>query len=481
MEKAITELRDFNKDFELITQQTTRMLEGILNDQKEEFHLHRKSARYLNTLQRYHRVRFASKALYSTLQVRWMCPSHPSHVFDLRIIDNAARIGKGKGPLNQNITCELAITHDDASLAAYGPLRLEIEQACEEEDDDMGFEEDGHHGGNMQQLTTILETSADTFTLTRPAKSVRIDRYAKAGMKGTTGVPDLTQPFAGLQLDEPASTVAVAASPARDLGQLEDFCKTFHEVTMDSLGRSLLGILKDPHAQWFYLSPPQTPLGTSQSLSDMIAWIAKEPLLRSLPRPRLVELAGDLAEGIMQFYSTPWLTQASLGQNVRIFHPSDPSLDSIRLNGPYFMARLETRAKGKMKATSALDESVSEGGSRADSAGARNKLLFNFGILLLEIGFGQPWHELKQAVSKTTTTGQPLTDYRTAEKLAQLLVNRMGLTYPKIIKKCLGCDFGLGETDLDNEDLQRRFLEDVVLGLQQLGEHMREMNLYPLG
>jgi hypothetical protein len=70
---------------------------------------------------------------------------------------------------------------------------------------------------------------------------------------------------------------------------------------------------------------------------------------------------------------------------------------------------------------------------------------------------------------------------RAAEKLAQLLVNQMGLAYPKIIKKCLGCDFGLGETDLDNEDLQRRFLEDVVSGLQQLREHMREMNFAPLG
>ena len=52
----------------------------------------------------------------------------------------------------------------------------------------------------------------------------------------------------------------------------------------------------------------------------------------------------------------------------------------------------------------------------------------------------------------------------------------MGLTYSKIIKNCLGCDFGLGETDLDNEDLQRRFLEDVVLGLQQLKEVMGEAN-----
>jgi hypothetical protein len=57
----------------------------------------------------------------------------------------------------------------------------------------------------------------------------------------------------------------------------------------------------------------------------------------------------------------------------------------------------------------------------------------------------------------------------------------MGLAYPKIIKKCLGCDFGLGETDMDNEDLQRKFLEDVVAELQRLREHIKEMGLYLLG
>ena len=69
--------------------------------------------------------------------------------------------------------------------------------------------------------------------------------------------------------------------------------------------------------------------------------------------------------------------------------------------------------------------------------------------------------------------GEKMSDYRIAEKLAQLLVNQMGLTYPKILKKRQGCDFGLGETDLDNEALQRQFLEDVVSRLYQLSEKIK--------
>ena len=116
----------------------------------------------------------------------------------------------------------------------------------------------------------------------------------------------------------------------------------------------------------------------------------------------------------------------------------------------------------------------------ANFSEARNELLFNFGILLLENGYGQPWPQLKKSIADVPlATGGNMSDYRIAEKLAQLLVNQMGMTYPKSVKKCLGCDFGLGETDLDHEALQRQFLDDVVSRLHQLGEKMKE-NLAPL-
>ena len=90
------------------------------------------------------------------------------------------------------------------------------------------------------------------------------------------------------------------------------------------------------------------------------------------------------------------------------------------------MARLESAwAKGAMHPTSTGPLLVDEAAPRyrdaraADFTEARNKLLFNFGILLLEIGYGRPWHELRQSVAKTpTAAGEKLSDYRAAEKLA---------------------------------------------------------------
>ena len=497
IEKAIEELRNFNRDFGLISEQITKALQEILNDHRDDSARTRKSARSLNTLQRYHRVRYASKALYSTLQVRWMCSSHRGHLFDVRVLNCDPGKGKGKASDTQYVTCELAITHDGPSYAPKGPLRLEIEQACESDDEDTSAEQVVKDNTNMAQLNTVLETNVDRFKPVTPT-TTKVRRFLKVFRKDRENqqpgpsasapqLPKLTQSLAEFHIDNPKS-ITVTASSTSDLSVIDDFCKKLHEATTDCMGRSLLGCWKGPYAQWFCVPPaPQTALGTSQSLSDIIGWIAEEPILRSLPRPLLVELAGNVAEGIMQFYSTPWLVPTNLGQNVRYFNLVESSTTAVQLKGPYFMARLQcTRAKGKMRQTSSDLLLADEAAPRyldatvADFTGVRNKLLFNFGILLLEIGYGRPWHELKRSVAKTPT-GERLSDYQAAEKLAQLLVNHMGLTYPKITKKCLGCDFGLGETDLDNEDLQRRFLEDVVSGLWQLREHMREMNLVSLG
>ncbi|RYP03128.1 hypothetical protein DL765_010584 [Monosporascus sp. GIB2] len=501
--KAITELRDLNTDYDLITKQIVKSLQDIENEGVDNTVIPRRSARNLNLLNKYHRVRYASKKLHSTLQVRWVCSSHRRHTFDIRLLNCASDPTKGKGPAHvlPYITCELSVTHDGSSYASKGPLRLEVEQACESDDEAERVSlQASNQDTNLHKLTTVLENNAGRFKVAAPAKEKsKIRSLFKGFRKGSQQkLAQLSNPthsampvqsFATIQLGGAAhlttATTALTAT-ALDLSLVTDFCRKSQEAISECRGRSLLGSRQVPHARWFCV--PSTPQSTSQSLADMIHWIAEEPVLRSLPRPLLVELAGDVAEGLMNFYSTPWLTQANLGHNVRYINLAPAAMttsavdsfsaaSSQQLEGPYFMMRVNDNSSagqtvGKMSTTN-VGETVRE----SEFIGARNKLLFNYGILLLEIGFGRPWHQLKQTVARTAEGG--LSDYRAAEKLAQLLVRQMGLAYPKIIKKCLGCDFGLGETDLDNEDLQRRFVDDVVLGLQRLRENMRQMNLDP--
>ncbi|KAI1768110.1 hypothetical protein GGR53DRAFT_524831 [Hypoxylon sp. FL1150] len=491
--KAIDELRGLNTDFGLITEQIVNSLREILNEHADDGIIPRKSIRSLNVLNRYHRVRYASKALHSTLQVRWMCSSHRCHIFDVRVLNCGSDQAKGKGRASvpPYITCELAITHD-GSRASKCPLRLEIEQACESDDENLDTAQAPEQKSHLHQLSTVLESNTGQFKLDVPVtKTSRLRRFFGGGRKdgqrqpvagAASQLPTLMQPLAALDIKSSSGAVVtntvVTNVSSLDLSQVDDFCRRSEKVARDCGGRALLGSWHDPHAKWFCV--PSTQQTTSQSLSEMIHWIAEEPVLRSLPRQLLVELAADIAEGMMEFYSTPWLAHADLGHNVRYFNPAveSPAMAS-QLEGPYFVARVDSaETKSRPSPTGPIEA------MEAEFAEARNKLLFNFGILLLEIGFGRPWYQLKQDVLKPsagTGDSNELSDYRVAEKLAQLLVRQMGLGYPKIIRKCLGCDFGLGETDLDNEDLQRRFVDDVVLGLQRLKEHMSEMNLTLLG
>jgi len=542
--KAIEELRNLNRDFVLITEQITRTLEEAIGQHRNPSGgTGRKQVKNLNALQRYHRIRQASQALYSTVQVRWVCEAHRCHSFDVRILDFDSDNGKDKGKsqasIAQCVTCELAITHNGSSYASRAPLRLEIEQACEAGDECVEIQQRQEDAAVMQQLTTALEENAARFpapataaVLANPqtASTSKFRRFFESLHKDSSKkkknkkeqqqasgpapapqpaftLPALSESLTGLQIHDaciqvgrdpaqtnPATTTIIPSNPPSP----EDFCKTFNSAS--SPARTLLKSFNVPHSQWFsvpQLQGPDTP--QIQSLSDMIRWIAKEPILRSLPRRLLVDVASNVAEGIMQFYSTPWLASSDLGEHVRFLKCrslGDSEESGAQLSGPYFSARIESGAFASNKLKMGRGQIGVSGELARKTMGfgeARNQLLFNFGVLLLEVGFGRPWEELKCTVGAQTTplsaassavassggkeVAVRLSDYRTAEKLAQLLVNQMGLAYPRVVKKCLGCDFGLGETDLENEDLQRRFVEDVVTALKQLREDMREMEL----
>ncbi|KAG7112543.1 hypothetical protein HYQ44_010738 [Verticillium longisporum] len=280
---------------------------------------------------------------------------------------------------------------------------------------------------------------------------------------------------------EPMSTAAVP-SPTPNPSAVVDFCRELRILTSDCIQRSLVATWELPRAQWFHI--PEAALQTqnaSQSISDLIQWIAEKPVVRSLSRPASVEMASRIAEGIMQFYSTPWLVDSDLGQNVRYINSALVPSDAVELRGPYFAAELGgTRCAehGRVDPAILQDAEGEPGGIRHVAEAARNKLLFSFGILLLEIAYGRPWSTLRESVTGwDMPPDRAIADYRVAEKLAHLLVNQMGSNFPRIVKKCLGCDFGLGETDLDNEDLQRHFVKDVIAGLERLESRMREMNL----
>lgn len=53
----------------------------------------------------------------------------------------------------------------------------------------------------------------------------------------------------------------------------------------------------------------------------------------------------------------------------------------------------------------------------------------------------------------------------------------MGARYGRVARKCLDCDFGVGEYDLRNLELQGAFYEDVICELDRLEAMFRKLDL----
>lgn len=113
------------------------------------------------------------------------------------------------------------------------------------------------------------------------------------------------------------------------------------------------------------------------------------------------------------------------------------------------------------------------------SAGtARNEMLFHLGVVLLELGFSKSWPDLRRrGLAKLPPEQHSIN--RVAEKLAQEneLRDRMGLNYCKIVRKCLACDFGLGEDNFGDAELQGAFLVEVVMALENAERGLRELDM----
>ena len=165
-------------------------------------------------------------------------------------------------------------------------------------------------------------------------------------------LPSFAKALGDLRFDGLEMVVVVAA--AAEVGSLyhltavDNICEALYVTTTDCMGRSLLGAWKGlTHAHWFCLRAGSQEVAAEppRLLVDVIELITEEPVARTPPRQLLVELASNMADGVMQFRSIVWLAPANLGHNVRHFNrpaiPADPfAIPAVQLRRPYFTAQL---------------------------------------------------------------------------------------------------------------------------------------------
>ncbi|KAH6842693.1 hypothetical protein B0I37DRAFT_345914 [Chaetomium sp. MPI-CAGE-AT-0009] len=439
LQEAIRELRRFTYDF---THLTVRIIEDLRNpDTRGTFHHAQVTAReasrqksgHWNSLELYHQVQAASSCLYATLESRWSCTDHQTHMASITF-----RAGDTPRLSSNCVKLEASVR---PSATKESPLWLEVE-----------YVESARHSQavtnsefeqNWVGLMDKLEQHTKKLTLEpnqRPAKK--------------------------------AKSVRAAVGVVPSLKDLEDACKSFlaapsgHCIAYDVAHLQHSGHCRLSRAA------KQIPDSSQISLADVITWVAEDEISRHLPRSSTALLATSLSSAVLQYHSTPWLPDIWQSSHVRFYGISQllQSSEELRFSSPYFeveFSKSSLKGKGRDLTPSARGTGVT----------ARNKILFHLGIILLELGYSRPWTQLVASVVNTLPPGER-SEYNVAEKLSRgyPLLDKMGPKFPIIVRKCLGCDFGTGESDLQNESLQGAFLVDVVCALQEMEKGLREID-----
>ncbi|RSL49404.1 hypothetical protein CEP54_012452 [Fusarium duplospermum] len=445
VQDSIKELRDFTADFNELTTRIISELEEIQSTPVKEPTIQRRASQSTN-LDRYRQIQSASLRLYNTFAQRWSCTQHPRHAASISLVDFNM---SGKSKVSDNsIKFDVAIACEVESAKAPDSLIwLEVE--------------------TVDTRTSKIMEAAQPKTSDESSWENTMQKLTEHAHRASL------EPSGSINAENSATSSRTSHSDSIiDLEMIEDLCRHF-QIPRPICSSTCVGYLTHAGLHHFYLPPPgQQPTGQQTSLAEIIKWISEDEFTRSLPRTAMVHLAGSLATAVLQYHSTPWLPKTWESSQVLFCGSGDLLEDasSISSTSPYFRVGLSTTPETPN--LSVLHRKP----VGSPSSLARNAILFRLGIILLELGYSQPWRQLRNQ-SLSTLPGQRQTDYDAAEKLAQtpLLRNRMGPRFSTIVRKCLGCDFGLGESDLASEELQGAFLVGVVEALQETERGLRRL------
>lgn len=161
--------------------------------------------------------------------------------------------------------------------------------------------------------------------------------------------------------------------------------------------------------------------------------------------------------GVLRFQSTPWFQETLNGGDVYFLLNSTTSqTENLRyvLEKPFIRTQLTHETGNHRLLETSRSRQLSS-----------NELLYKLEVILLELGYDAPLHYLRNSDDIKDGDGDTdtswLTDCFTARKLGKSALRNLDARYGKLVKKCLDCDFGVGD-DLKSAELQLAVVRDVV-------------------
>ena len=105
----------------------------------------------------------------------------------------------------------------------------------------------------------------------------------------------------------------------------------------------------------------------------------------------------------------------------------------------------------------------------------RNGLLFNLGVMLLELAYQSPLKTLQQPSDNDNHKSQN-TDYYTADRVRRGAASILGPKYAEVIRKYIQYNFRRGD-DLGTTRLQEDFHQNIIYELEELEERFKSFRL----
>lgn len=249
-----------------------------------------------------------------------------------------------------------------------------------------------------------------------------------------------------------------------------EFCVQAQRWALQTIdnSNSCLGYLKkgESYKNVVFIVPSSTLRDTNSSVS--LAQIMKDmvPSIRS-PQYQRIRLAKQLASAVLQFHHTPLLDEAWRSEDVIFFRSKQyPSQQTEDFTAPY----LNVRINGQHRTT--LPKS-----GKFRKSSILNSHLHALGVMLLELAYQAPLASLRTEEDLRDGETHTDLDFDTARRLSQGLITDFGLSYAKVVRKCLNCDFGQGTADLEDPDLQAAFYNDVICKLDKLQNNFEQLHL----
>ena len=197
-----------------------------------------------------------------------------------------------------------------------------------------------------------------------------------------------------------------------------------------------------------------------QSLQDWMKSISERDRTDRVPVLECLRLARNLALLVLQFHTTPLLRESWDGKDIEFF-----DLGLRRESRTYGDGEMLPRPflKFEVSPTCILNVAASESSHPSEQAlPIRNKYLFRLGVIFLELAYQIPFSSL---ISRSKHGDQ--TEYEMADHYSRSVGSILGPRYAKIVRKCIGCDFGQ-DVDLSSLELEAAVHRHVITELDEL-------------